>query len=257
MKVAALQLSSLPLDLKKIEEHVKLCSSKGARLVLIGEYVLNRFFKELVNTPPKMIEKQSQNHIQALKEIANTTEVCIVAPLVVKRGGGFVKVAAKFEKNKNPRYYPQQKFIGYKHWDEDNFFIKPNGEFKLNTFNFEGLKFAVVFGYELHFDEFFLEIKKRGVDVLLLPTASTFDSLHRWREIIRVRAFLNSIYILRANRIGRYKEDANDVWHFYGDTLLCSPEGEICGELGDKEEVLLVLLDKKYIKDVKKLWKFE
>lgn len=235
---------------------MKLCSSKGARLVLIGEYVLNRFFKELVNTPTKMIEKQSQNHIEALKEIANTTNVCIVAPLVVRRGGEFVKVSAKFEKDKNPRYFPQQRFISFKHWDERSFFSKNENEIKLNSFSYEGLKFAVVFGYELHFDEFFLEIKKRAIDVVLLPTASTFDSLARWREIIRVRAFLNSVYILRANRIGRYKEDAHDIWQFYGDTLLCSPEGEIVGELGDREEILLADIDKKYVRDVKKLWRF-
>lgn len=257
MKIAGIQLSSLPLGPKKIEEFAKVCASRDIKLILFGEYVLNRFFKELVHTPPQMIESQIESQIESLSQIANNTGVCIVIPMVVKRNGGFCKCIVKFEKNKRVRYYPQQRLIGFKHWDERAFFANSIDEpIKLHSFTFEGVKFGVVFGYELHFDDFFLEAKKKNIDVILLPTASTFGSKERWREIIRVRAFLNSFYVLRVNRIGRYKEGANDMWEFYGDTLLCAPEGEISGHLGDKEEILTAEIDKNYIKEVRKLWGF-
>lgn len=257
IKIAGIQLSSLPLGPRKIEEFAKVCATKDIKLMLFGEYVLNRFFKELINTPQKMIEEQSKAQIEELKRIAEETGVVIVIPMVIKKGTGFLKSIVKFEKNKAVKYFPQQRLINFKHWNEKGFFINtiPNRP-KLHTFMLEGVRFGVLFGYELHFDEFFVEAKRRKVDVILLPTASTFASQNRWREILRVRAFLNSLYILRVNRIGRYKEGINDIWEFYGDTLLVAPEGEITGFLSDKEEILVAEIDRSYIKEVRKLWGF-
>jgi len=257
MKLAGIQLSSLPLGPKKIEEFAGVCADKNIKLMLFGEFVLNRFFKELINTPPEMIESQSKQQIVELERIANESGVVIVIPMVIKRSGGFLKCVVKFEKDKKIRYFPQQRLISFPHWNESVFFVNDTKkEIELHTFMLEGIKFGVLFGYELHFDEFFVDAKKKGVDVILLPTAATFASQNRWREIARVRSFLNSSYLLRVNRIGRYKEGINDVWEFYGDSFLVTPDGEISGSLGDREEILVGDIDKEYIREVRKLWSF-
>ena len=70
-------------------------------------------------------------------------------------------------------------------------------------------------------------------------------------------SFLNSIYILRANRIGQYQDTITQtLWNFYGDSLLANPNGEIDDCLGDREELLIATLDKKYLKEIKECWKF-
>ncbi|MDQ7046494.1 MAG: carbon-nitrogen hydrolase family protein [Sulfurovum sp.] len=92
--------------------------------------------------------------------------------------------------------------------------------------------------------------------MVLLPTASTFGSHNRWREIIKTKAFLHGCYILRANRLGEYSDDEVS-WKFYGDTMLVSPEGEIEMMLEDKESMLVEVIDKREVLEHRKTWGFE
>ena len=119
----------------------------------------------------------------------------------------------------------------------------------------EGIKFAYMGGFELHFDYFWEEIAQKRVDAVILPTASTFDSRHRWRELIKSRAVLNHCYVLRANRIGEY--EAKEIhWHFYGESFLADPFGEIEESLGEREELLIATIDKAAVKEARKTWGF-
>jgi predicted amidohydrolase len=110
-------------------------------------------------------------------------------------------------------YYDQQFLINYKHWNEEKFFDNEIGEFTLPSFSIDGVKFGVINGFELHFDVAFAQVMKKGVDVILSPSASTFDSSARWIELLKMRAFTNSVYILRSNRVGIYKEGPKPQIH--------------------------------------------
>jgi predicted amidohydrolase len=64
-------------------------------------------------------------------------------------------------------------------------------------------------------------------------------------------AFLNNCYVLRANRVGKWEE-----WKFYGESFLSGPDGNIIDKLEDKEELLIVNIDKNMLKLNKKEWGF-
>jgi len=124
------------------------------------------------------------------------------------------------------------------------------------TFTLNGFNIMAMAGFELHFDPFWAEVTKEKIDLVLLPTASTFGSHNRWREIIKTKAFLHGCYILRANRLGEFKED--DVkWKFYGDSMLVEPSGEIYMMLEDKESMLIETISKSVIDEHKVNWGFE
>ena len=53
-----------------------------------------------------------------------------------------------------------------------------------------------------------------------------------------------------------FDEVTNTLWNFYGDSLLVNPNGEVEDCLGDREELLIANLDKKYLKEIKECWKF-
>ena len=97
-----------------------------------------------------------------------------------------------------------------------------------------------------------LEVMKKNVDVVLTATSSTFDSARRWEELLKMRAMLNNVYILRANRVGSYKEE--ETWQFYGQSSLISPFGEVELTLGDKEEMLVATIEKESLAEARKLW---
>ena len=256
IKIAALQMPTQGMDPKALEPYFKTAKLKEAKVLLLGEYVLNHFFKELEKMPVNMIKDQSDHHLAMIKELAKKYEMVVVAPLVQVKSKRCYKTIVKITP-KTTHTYHQQILMDYGHWDEEKFFaneVKPLED--PMVFTVEGVRFGVIGGFEVHFDPFFERLGERDVDVLLLPTAATFDSHNRWREILKTRAFTHNLYILRANRVGEYL-DKEIKWKFYGDSMLVDPMGEVEAMLEDKESLMVVPVDRKTVKEAKRLWGFQ
>ena len=258
MKISALQLSNKSQG--EIESYIKMAVDAKARVILFGEYLLNPFFKDLESNTQKKsqwLEAIKQENEKIIK-LSQKYNIIMIAPIFEVVGSKIYKTILILNKGK-ALSYKAQKLMPYAHWNEVEFFANtmPKHLKMPPIFNVGGFKFSVVFGYELHFDAIWLKLKEELVDCVLLPTASTFDSSLRWRSIIKMRAFLNNCYILRANRIGQFEDTiTKTLWNFYGDSLFASPNGEIIDCLGDREESLIADLDKKYLKDIRDCWKF-
>jgi len=256
MECAILQTAYLGMSHNRLDYYLRICKHKNIKMLLLPEFVLNRFFKEIENTPINMIKEQSNHQVNMIKELSKKYGITIVAPVVLVQKEKIYKTILLSTPKKNSYYY-QQILINYKHWNEERFFsndievVKPP-----LIFNIDGIKFGVIGGYEVHFNYFFDEFMRKNVDAVLIPTVSTFDSNLRWRELLKTRAFLGNFYLLRANRIGEYK-DKNIKWIFYGESMCVDPNGKIESMLSDKEELLICKIDKEYIKECKKAWGFK
>jgi len=256
LTVAALQLPTLGMQATKLEFYLRNAHSRNVKVVLLGEYVLNHFFSELKNIPIKMIKKQSDKHIELLKKFALKYQMTFVAPIVLIKKNKYIKTIVKITE-KSTIYYEQQILIPYKHWNEKKMFSNEIKELVSPlTFKIEGFRLMVMGGFEIHFDPFWEYVTQKKIDLVLLPTASTFGSHNRWREIIKTKAFLHGCYILRANRLGEFK-DGEIKWKFYGDSMLVEPTGEIYMILEDKESMLIETISKETIKEHRKSWAFE
>ena len=256
MKVAVLQLQSIGMSSTKLYHFVRIAHKKGVKLLLLGEYMLNPFFKELVTTPVAMIKEQSEHQLSVLKEMAKQHDMVIVAPIIIIKKKEPFKVIAKISPN-SISYYHQQLLINYSHWNEEKYFANPIEPIKAPlSFTHEGLRFMIMGGFELHFDPLWDFASMKNVDCVLLPTISTFESYQRWKEIIKTRAFTHNCYVLRANRIGDYKED-DFTWHFYGDSILVAPNGEVEEHLGDREELMIAEIDHKKVLEARRGWGFK
>ena len=256
MRIAILQLPSIGMGSSKLESYARVAHQKGVKLMLLGEYLLNPFFKELVHTPVSMIAEQSAHQVETLKMLASKYDLTFVAAIVTVKKKECNKTIAKIN-GRSISYYPQQFLINYPHWNEEKFFNNPIEPVKPPMiFALEGFKFAVMAGFELHFDPLWDAVSSKAVDAVLVPSASTFESHNRWRELIKMRAFTHNCYILRANRIGEYFDDKH-AWKFYGDSMVVSPDGEIEADLGNTEELLIVDLDRKSLSESRKGWGFK
>ncbi len=256
LTIAGLQLPTLGMHATKLNFYLRNAHSRGVKLVLIGEYVLNHFFKEIGKMPIKMVEEQSYKHIELIKQYAIEYDLVFIAPIISVKDNSYIKRIVKITP-KSINYYEQQILMPYEHWNEKEFFdnpIKPLHSPMI--FQLEGFRIMVMGGFELHFDTFWEIVLEKKVDLVLLPTASTFGSHNRWREIIKTKAFLHGCYILRANRLGEYNEDGIK-WKFYGDSMLVKPTGEVCMMLEDKESMLIETINKKIVKEHRKQWGFE
>jgi len=256
MRAAVLQLPAIGMSTTKLYHYIRIAHKRDVKLLLLGEYLLNSFFKELEKTPVAMIKEQSDHHIKVLKELAKDYGITIVVPLVVVKRKQPYKSIVKIAPH-SIAYYEQQVLIDYTHWNEEKFFANEVTALTAPmVFNLNGLKFAVMGGFELHFDDLWRHVSLKNVDCVLLPTVSTFESHQRWQGLIQSRAFTHNCYILRANRIGMFQEDDYD-WKFYGDSLLASPNGEIEASLGDKEELMIVDLSHSKVKEARRGWGFK
>ena len=255
MKIAALQLPTLPLSNKKLKEYLKNASENGAKVVVLGEYVLNNFFKELVTMQKNMINIQSTQKIEALETFSKEFDIEIVAPIVLINHDKIYKATAHFSPN-GTTFKNQEFLINYTHWDEESFFDnEPNHNISVLHFSINGLNICAINGFEIHFDPIWLDILKKQCDIVLISTASTFGSNQRWTEILKTRAFVNSLYILRVNRIGNYQDDGS-LWSFYGETYLINPDGFVESTLENDEKMLIVDIDIKELRDSHSSWKF-
>jgi predicted amidohydrolase len=256
MRIALLQLPSIGMGSNKLENYARVAHQKGVKLVLMGEYLLNPFFKELVQTPVSMIAEQSAHQIETLKALAEKYDLVFVAPIVTVKKKECTKMIAKVSP-RSVTYYPQQFLINYPHWNEEKFFANPIEPVKPPMiFAVEGFKFAVMGGFETHFDPMWEAVDAKNVDAVLIPSASTFESHNRWRELLKTRAFIHNCYILRANRVGEYFDEKH-AWKFYGDSMMISPDGDIEADLGNTEELLIVDLERKAITESRKGWGFK
>ena len=254
--VAALQLPTLGMNATRLEFYLKQAKQRDADLMLLGEYVLNHFFKEFATMSVNMVKAQTKKHLELLKALSIKYDIVFVAPIIISKKDGYYKTIVKITP-KNTRYYEQQILLPYAHWNEKKFFANKVTSLKeAMVFSIKGFKVMVMAGFELHFDPFWEQVTRKKVDLVLLPTASTFGSHNRWREIIKTKAFLHGCFILRANRLGEYSDD-EVKWKFYGDTMLISPEGEVEMMLEDKESMLVEVIDKAEVLEHRKAWGFE
>jgi nitrilase len=256
VKIAALQLSTLPLSNKKLRSYIEEAVQNGVKLIALGEYVVNNFFKELIYLQKNMIATQSKHKIEALESYAKEFDVVILSPVIVVNSDKIYKCIAKFSPDGSE--FKQQEFlINYNHWDEESFFDNTlQGPVKVMHFTINGINISAINGFEIHFDHIWIEIMKNSSDLVIVLSASTFGSNRRWNDILKTRAFTNNIYILRVNRIGSY-EDSDNFWKFYGETYLINPNGLIEDSLESDESILVSDIDIKELKDSRNNWKFQ
>lgn len=256
MRAAVLQLSSQGMSSTKLYNYIRIAHKQNVKLLVLGEYILNPFFKELAGMSHAMIQEHSAHQIKILKELSSTYELTIVAPIILVKKQKIYKTIAKFAPA-STSYYQQQLLINYSHWNEEKFFDNEIQTLQSPMiFTIDRFKFAVIAGFELHFDKIFEEIDAKNVDCIIVPSVSTFESFERWKNLILTRAFTHNCYILRANRIGKY-EEKDAVWNFYGDSLLASPNGDLLTHLGNKEEIMIADMNHTEVITSRKLWGFK
>jgi len=255
MKIAVLQLNSQGLSSTKLYNYIRIANKKEVKVLVLGEYILNPFFKELQNLSLEMIDESSKIQSKVLKESARDYDMTIIAPMIIVKNKKPYKInPGGAGKSMKKRLLRERK--AYLNWNEEKFFANPISQLKSPlTFKVKNMKFAVMAGFEIHFDKLWEFIDNKQIDVVLVPSVSTFGSFERWEAISKTRAFTHNCYLLRANRIGSYK-DKEVSWDFYGDSFLISPNGELLNHLGDEEELMICDVSHKEVLKAKRVWKF-
>lgn len=254
-KIAALQISHENFSNARVDYYVRICKNKQVEILLLSEYAINDFFVTLKNKTKEEIQAQSDEKIKFLQNLSKTHDILIIANIILVEDNKIFKVNVKFSP-KSTKYYHQNFLINFEHWDEFSYFDNDKTKLNLACFSLKGLRYAIISGFDVFFDDLWKQIDKQDIHVVLISTVCTFNSQKRWRDNITFRSLTHNVYILRANAIGKCKVD-EEIWEFYGDSLISNCFGKITNSLTNEEELLITKIDKQEIIKARKIWNFK
>lgn len=266
MNLIIAQFAHIPPNSKIFSAYLEAeCKKQKIDLVVLGEYVANHFFKEYHTKG--ILKRECELQKAYFGALSKELGVVIVVPLIECVGKKFYKSIAIFEGEK-VRFYRANRLMGFPHWNEGAFFDNEvcgdsSGDSRPKSrnpkepiiFSVGGFKVSAIFGWEAHFDEIFIKLRKKGVDILCVPTISSFGSNARWQRLLQTRSFLNSCFVVRVNRTGRFMENSV-VWDFYGESFIALPDGSLGDMMGEKDGILVSEIRKEMLDEIKDSWSF-
>lgn len=104
----------------------------------------------------------------------------------------------------------------------------------------------------------------QGAEVLFYPTAIGWmpeekeeheNQRSAWETIQRAHAIANGVFTVSVNRVGVEKSPAGEI-HFWGNSFVCAPTGEVLARAGLGEEVLVVECDLGLLHSTRRIWPF-
>ena len=122
---------------------------------------------------------------------------------------------------------------------------------RINVAEGEGFRIGTAICYDLRFSEVFSRYRRKGCDIITVPSNFTYKTgKDHWEILLRARAIENKCYILAPNQVGI---DSNRV-RAYGNSMIVDPWGRILARAGDnQEEIVFADIDKKEIETTRKI----
>jgi deaminated glutathione amidase len=94
--------------------------------------------------------------------------------------------------------------------------------------------------YDLRFPEQYQEMRAKGADILLVPSAFTYKTgKAHWETLLRARAIETQCFVIAANQGGVHSEERR-TW---GHSMIVDPWGEILDQCGLGESYCNAVLD--------------
>ena len=249
MKIAIAQFAKL--EQKIFNKYLNnVFKNQKISMLVIGDYVCNAFFKEYQKENPK---NTFESTISYLKSIALKYKTTLIAPVIEHKNNKFYKSILKANEE-GSLLFRIPNLMQMEHWNERKFFSNKAKEGNL-IFELEEFKIAILSGWESHFNTNWENLKNNNVDVVIVPTASTFNSNNRWARLLQTQSFLGNCFVVRVNRIGKYEENGVN-WEFYGNSFIALPDGNLGDILGAQEGILISELDRDLISESIKNWGF-
>ncbi len=107
----------------------------------------------------------------------------------------------------------------------------------------------------------------QGAEILFYPTAIGWHPKEKaeegqaqrdaWMTIQRSHAIANGVFVVAVNRVGHEAPAGGEGLEFWGASFVCDPFGVVLAQASmDREETLVVDIDRKRIEEVRRNWPF-
>jgi N-carbamoylputrescine amidase len=258
--------ANIAKSLKGIAE----CAAKGAELVILQELHCGIYFCQAEETALFDLARPIPGEdTEIFAQAAKVYNVVLVTSLFEKRAAGLYhntsvvfekdgSVAGKYRKMHipdDPAYY-------------EKFYFTP-GDIGFEPINTSVGKLGILVCWDQWYPEAARLMALRGAEMLIYPTAIGWESTDpqnekdrqhgAWETIQRGHAVANGLPVITVNRVG-HEPDWTGVTNgiqFWGQSFVAGPQGEFLYKSSiDKEENVVIEIDKKRTEDVRRIWPF-
>jgi N-carbamoylputrescine amidase len=258
--------ANIAKSLKGIAE----CAAKGAELVILQELHCGIYFCQAEETALFDLARPIPGEdTEIFAQAAKVYNVVLVTSLFEKRAAGLYhntsvvfekdgSVAGKYRKMHipdDPAYY-------------EKFYFTP-GDIGFEPINTSVGKLGILVCWDQWYPEAARLMALRGAEMLIYPTAIGWESTDpqnekdrqhgAWETIQRGHAVANGLPVITVNRVG-HEPDWTGVTNgiqFWGQSFVAGPQGEFLYKSSiDKEENVVIEIDKQRTEDVRRIWPF-
>jgi deaminated glutathione amidase len=119
------------------------------------------------------------------------------------------------------------------------------------TVDLDGVRIGLAICYDLRFAELFLALRKKGAELIMLPSAFTLQTgKDHWEVLLRARAIETQCYVAAAAQIGGFPAGGGTRYS-YGNALIADPWGSVVARVSDRPGHAAATLDRDYLAAVR------
>jgi N-carbamoylputrescine amidase len=256
-------------NLKRAVEFVREAAGRGAKIICLPEMFRSQYFCQREDVDLfNLAETIPGKSTMTLGAVAKELKVTIVAPLFERRAmgmhhnslavigedGEIVGIYRKMHIPDDPAYY-------------EKFYFTP-GDLGFQAFETAQAKIGTLICWDQWFPEGARLTALRGAEILFYPTAIGWHPFEKdevgasqrdaWQTIQRSHAIANGIFVAAVNRVGHEVfNEGTDGIQFWGTSFVADPFGVVIAEAStDREEILIVEIDRARMEDVRRNWQF-
>jgi len=256
-------------NLNRAGEFVREAAGKGAKIICLPEMFRSQYFCQREDVDLfNLAEPLKGVSTEYLGKISKELKVTVIAPIFERRGigmhhnslavlgedGEIGGVYRKMHIPDDPSYY-------------EKFYFTP-GDLGFKAFETPHAKIGTLICWDQWFPEGARLTALRGAEILFYPTAIGWHPYEKeevgasqqdaWQTIQRSHAIANGLFVASVNRVGHEVfNEGTDGIQFWGHSFVADPFGVVIAQASDdKEEVLVVEIDRARMEDVRRNWQF-
>jgi nitrilase len=120
------------------------------------------------------------------------------------------------------------------------------------TVDIGSLKVGLAICYDLRFPELFLALRRKHVDLIILPAAFTLQTgKDHWEVLLRARAIETQTWVAAPACCGAHVEAGGDTRHTYGHSMIVNPWGQVVAQASDGLGWATATVDKTFMARVR------
>ena len=238
-RLATVQLSLEENPKLNIEKVLRLTEGLSANTLLL---LPEMFFCGFDYDRMEEFAGMSEEVLGILKELSKSRSLLIGGTLPKKVNKGFQNVAFLIEDGRLLGERAKVKL--FSPFEEDKYFAAGEGN---PVFETRFGKVGILVCFELRFTEMVLELRRKGIDILLVPAQWGYARREHLRVLSRARAIELQSYVVVSDTWGEFKGT-----RFAGQSGIYSPWGEVLA-FSEKGDTLLVAeADLERLREVRK-----